>query len=155
MVSIKFDLVGTGWAEAIITYQNETYKIDASYLSDALKDLINAVNMILQGGNGVVFRWLEEPGIYNWHLTRSGDSVNIKIHFYEEVIDENLVEHFINPKLILEADCDLKEFASQVKQGMERILENIGESGYNEKWSEHPFPMEEYKELVRLLQVRN
>lgn len=44
--------------------------ISASYLSDALSDLIIALTLICDGVNETMCLWKDEPGAYQWNFKR-------------------------------------------------------------------------------------
>ena len=68
---ITYSLTGPGWAECIITFGKRQCKITASYISDALGDLVRGANAVLDG-RSISFDFAEEPGSYRWSLVQSG-----------------------------------------------------------------------------------
>jgi hypothetical protein len=45
-------------------------------------------------------------------------------------------------------------FAQTVCDAAQQVLEEHGEAGYLQKWSEHPFPSVQLSELTRLVRTR-
>ena len=48
--SLTYELVGTGWARATLTLDGADTVVTASYISDALRDLIDATSVMTEGG---------------------------------------------------------------------------------------------------------
>ncbi len=68
-VEFSFRLTGTGWAEGRIAVGDRFAMPTASYLSDALGDLIRTVRSLLEGAEGARVSWEEEPGEYRGSLS--------------------------------------------------------------------------------------
>jgi len=60
----EFDyrLVGTGWSEARVADAHRHAVLPASYLLDALGNLIEAVALVVEGAGEARCSWDEEPG---------------------------------------------------------------------------------------------
>jgi hypothetical protein len=85
-VAVKYDLTGTGGSECFVEIGDQQAHLTASYLSDALGDLLHAVVALLRGGKEAGASFAEEPGEYRWRLRRRGsDQVSIRILWFEEL----------------------------------------------------------------------
>lgn len=61
---ILYKVFDHGWSACIVDIAGKTRKVTASYLTDALADLLDATNLIFQGEATVKFSFEEEPGEY-------------------------------------------------------------------------------------------
>lgn len=144
-MNIEYKLDGTGWAECIITVGDQTCTTTASYLSDALKSFVQATISILKGAHVEKFRFDEEPGEYRWLLnTISPNELNITILDFNELWGD---KPDTEGKEIFKTTVCTQEFSIALKKAMDHLIQEHGLSGYKEKWSEHEFPIKEYKEL--------
>jgi hypothetical protein len=69
-VAITYELTGHGWSECMIRVDERTVTVTASYLSDALGSLSDAVLAVLLGSRTAKASFDEEPGEYRWVLDR-------------------------------------------------------------------------------------
>ena len=69
-VSVTYDLAGTGWAECIVELDGHRAHLSASYLSDALGELLRAVVNLLKGADEQTVSFYEESGEFRWRLLR-------------------------------------------------------------------------------------
>jgi hypothetical protein len=144
----EFDyrLVGTGWAKAHIADDNGEVFVTASYLSDALGGLIDAVASVLEGAPEARTSWDEEPGEYRWILTRAADDVDVRVLAFPELWgsrpDEEGEELFRSRQSAV-------GLASAVLSAAQRVLDEHGEDGYQQQWLEHPFPTATFDRLHR------
>ena len=65
-VTLEYRLTGRGWSECIVEIDDKSATLTASYLSDVLADLLDAVVSIVQGNDEVTVSFMEEPGEYQW-----------------------------------------------------------------------------------------
>ena len=57
-------------------------------------------------------------------------------------------------ELVLTADCDPREFATACINCLRHVLDEHGEAGYRERWKNHAFPLQEYRDLLNLRRDR-
>jgi hypothetical protein len=143
-VAFTYELTGAGWAEATIGIDGSVVQVTASYLSDALDDLLRAVVNVLQGVPENTFSFVEEPGEYRWHLRRiSEDQLSITITRFDD-----WPENRRQPgRIVFAQTCRLRTFAGAVYDSCNRLLERLGPDGYHDKWGEHEFPLNRLHEL--------
>lgn len=86
-VQFVYRLTGTGWSEATMTIGDASTPMSASYLDDALGDLVAAAVLLPGAESTVRVSWAEEPGEFRWVLDRSGDQVAVRILWFEALWD--------------------------------------------------------------------
>jgi hypothetical protein len=136
-IEFEYRLVGTGWSEARFAVGEEWVGLTASYLEDALGDLLLAVCLLVEGDTSTRASWAEEPGEYRWLLDRSNGRLRLRIVALADIYDD---EPDDAGKLIFDASCDFHAFVAALASGARRVLEEHGEAGYRENWVDHPFP---------------
>jgi hypothetical protein len=151
VVRFWYRLVGHGWSEAGIFDGVNRAFLSASYLSDALGDLTNAVIALLRGAQRSTCSWQEEPGEYRWVFDREDERLRIDILWFEDTFSHELEG---KGKLFYSTECELRRFACQLRDQLSRLLEEHGLEGYMQIWANHDFPMTEYRKLEDLLASR-
>jgi hypothetical protein len=132
---LDYRLVGVGWAEAEVSHGVAAATVTASYLADALGDLLRAVGALGDGAATVRCAWAEEPGETRWLLAREDADVDVRIVAYDAAgrRDEEGAEVF-------RARVPYADLRTAVVDAAERVLAEHGEDGYLAKWVEAPFP---------------
>jgi hypothetical protein len=147
-VAFTYELTGAGWAEATVGIDGSVVQVTASYLSDALDDLLHSVVNVMRGASEGTFSFEEEPGEYRWHLRRVGvDQLSITITWFDDWSEKRRQPG----KIVFEQTCRRRTFAGAVYDSCKRLLERLGPDGYHEKWAEHEFPLDRLRELQELL----
>jgi hypothetical protein len=144
----SYRLVGTGWSEATLDDGDTAVTITASYLSDALGDLVTAAVLLNEGAEEVRFSWEEEPGEYRWIFERiSPENVALRILWFDDQMDE---QPDVAGKAVFVTTEPITALSVAVANGARALLNEIGESGYAEKWVEYPFPTTALEQLEAL-----
>lgn len=139
-LSVQYELVGTGWAKCVIADEESRCELTASYLSDALGKLVMGALGIQSGLQTVAFSFDEEPGEYRWVLRAiEGKDIEIELYAFDSLVNGN-GDGIAHGRPLFTTACPANVFASAVRDAAASILEQHGESGYREKWAEHPFP---------------
>lgn len=139
VIAIDYNLIGRGWSECIIEVDEQKVHLTASYLSDALADLLDAVVSLVKGADEATVSFTEEPGEYRWRLKRSSqDRIWIVIYWFDEIWSDRSDER---GEIILEAQCRLRTFAGAVLSASQRVLATHGLEGYRQQWVKHEFPV--------------
>src|SRR5262245_13892719 len=147
-VSVSYTLIGTGWAECTVIIGKLQATITASYLSDALADLLGAVIRVVEGEAEATASFAEEPGEYRWRLIRiEPDRLLVRILEFPRLWGNRPDEE---GKLVLHAECRLRTFARAILSTSQRVLEEYGIAGYREKWG-LAFPQEKQVMLRKRL----
>jgi len=151
-VTIEYRLDGTGWSECTLANGESKCELTASYLSDALRNLVVAATAIASGFNRVSFGFDEEPGEYRWVLTSPRlNEVEVEILAFDELWGGR---PDAEGRSLFKSRCLPEEFAKAVQVAAHRVLEQHGEAGYMTLWHEHPFPSAQLAELDRVLKGR-
>jgi hypothetical protein len=153
-VTFTYRLTGTGWADADIRIGDALAHASASYLGDALGELLDAVVAVVEGEVAARASWEEEPGEYRWALDRDDADVRVRVLDFRE--SRGIVESpDEDGDVLLDQRCDLNDFATAVAGAARSVLDEYGAEGYREKWVEHDFPLESLTRLEALLGDRS
>ncbi|MER8533110.1 hypothetical protein NKH61_02010 [Mesorhizobium sp. M1005] len=145
---IEYRLIGAGWAMCDVTVGDLQATVAASYLGDALNELLGATLNALKGTRYSVARFCDEPGEYRFVLVPEGAFVRVQILEFSEIWSDE-PDDFGEVKL--EATCGLREFAEAVLSAAREVLNTHGLEGYKENWRKHDFPLEAMNNLSRAL----
>jgi len=150
-VEISYQLVGTGWSECTVRVNGAHATVSASYLSNALEDLVTAVTAALRGHPRPTASFAEEPGEYRWVFEPTPDGqVRVRILEFQELWGDRPDQE---GKEIFSAQCRLRTFAGALLSELQRLEQTHGLKGYQERWVEHEFPKERMAELEGLLKT--
>lgn len=136
-VAITYRLTGTGWSEARLAIGHASVTLTASYLDDALGDLVRGAVALGQAESTVRVSWAEEPGEFRWVLDRVGDDVAVRVLWFDSLWGGEPDE---KGRVLLDERCSLDDFRRAVAHGARAVLAEWGEEGYRNKWAEHEFP---------------
>ena len=149
-LSVHFRLIGTGWAECEIADEASSCTVTASYLSDALRNLLLAATAVVSEFRRVTFKFDEEPGEFRWVISNTLWEIDLSIlEFHELSGDKPDAEGMVRFRTV----CRPRTFAEAVRDAATEVLSKLGESGYAEQWHGFPFPMLQYQELCRVLET--
>ncbi|TFZ07651.1 hypothetical protein [Ramlibacter humi] len=149
-IAINYRLTGTGWSECVISCDEKSCVTTASYLSDALGNLVRAAVAVLSGFSALIFSFEEEPGEYRWVIRSARlNEIDVAVLEFPDLYGGR-PDH--EGKELLRIRCIPEDFAQAVYEAAARVLGEEGETGYAEKWSEHEFPTHQLVELGRLLE---
>jgi hypothetical protein len=148
-LAIDYKLTGKGWAECTISNGDQSCTVTASYLSDALGNLVLAAVALLSRFNGLSFSFDEEPGEFRWVFTPTRvNEVEFKILGFDDLYHHKPDSE---GRLLFRTVCIPETFAKAVHQAATKVLAEHGEAGYGTEWCEYPFPTERLNDLSRLL----
>lgn len=143
-MEFHYRLTGLGWAEALISDGSSGATVTASYLDDALGDLLETVDVLLEGADDARCSWTEEPGEFRWVFRRAGSTVHLRVlgfaGMYSQLPDSSGVVMF-------ETRQPLRDVALAIAMGSQAVLDEHGEDGYLQRWFEHPFPSDRLKSI--------
>jgi len=150
-VSFAYHLGGAGWAECTISVDEQHVTILASYLSDALADLLDAVTRMAEGQAAAVASFAEEPGEYRWRFTRiEPDRLGIRVLEFPQLWRNRPDDE---GKVLFDAECRLRTFAGAVLSESQRLFETHGLEGYLGMWR-RDFPLEKQERLRQVLRQK-
>ena len=123
-VTVDYRLTGTGWSSCSVELYGQTCALTASYLSDALRELVSATNQMLEGAKEARFRFDEEPGEYRWILSSTVEgALLVKILEFPQLWGEKPDS---DGRTVLEATCPVKLFGEAVLLSLNRISMTTG-----------------------------
>lgn len=145
MSEVRFDyrLTGAGWSKAEIRIGPVSASLSASYLDDALGELLAGVLAMARGAEQVRVSWTEEPGEFRWVLTARGDAVDVRIVWFADMWSDAADDEGDER---LRATCSLASLCAGVADGARVVLTEHGAAGYWERWR-HDFPAQSLAEL--------
>jgi hypothetical protein len=148
-LDIAFRLTGQGWAECRLVDENAESTVTASYLSDALRHLVLAATAVLSGFRRVTFTFDEEPGQFRWVISSLRmNEIELNLLEFKNLWSDESDSEGVR---IFRTICRPRVFAEAVDAATSKLLCEIGEVGYAERWGQHPWPSLQYQELKRLL----
>jgi hypothetical protein len=130
-VEFSYELGGTGWSHARLAFGDRSTEMIASYMTDALRDLLEAVLSLRTGATSAQVSWEEEPGEFRWLFVRDGADVEVRVLWF---LRDPGGEEQIAGRVALDA------LVSAVTSAARHVLEKHGEEGYLGQWVRHPFP---------------
>jgi hypothetical protein len=137
VLEFSYRLTGFGWSEARIADATGEATVTASYLSDALRDLVDAVCVITEGKLESRCSWDEEPGEYRWIFNRDSNAARLKILVFDELWSD---KPDTEGRLIYTTEQPILRLARLVLSECQRLLNDLGEDGYHREWGAHPWP---------------
>ncbi len=140
-------LTGRGWVEASLSDGSHELTLTASYLSDALSDLLWIVISLVEGAQEGTCAWQQEPGEYRWLFSRQEEQIEIRLLWFSETFSQRPDEE---GECHLLLTCSLLKFATKIQRQYKHLLSTWGDAGYRETWG-YPFPHIELLKLKHLL----
>jgi hypothetical protein len=151
-LEFTFALTGLGWAQATITDLSNRSSLTASYLSDALGNLLDATISIATQDGHAEFVWEEEPGEYRWQLDRGNGVVKLEIHAADFPADwDDELDEDGPPPLVFQTTVTPLVFTHAIAAGERRALNRHGEAQYERQWGQFPFPTASLERLESLV----
>jgi hypothetical protein len=138
MITFTYRLKGAGWAVATIANGHNEMTVPASYLCDALRDFVDAVQS-LSVVNTAECIWQQEPGEVRWEFRRNGSSVTVKVHWHDD-------------RESFEGEDDFLLFISQLNKELDTLLNEWGLERYLKEWH-YPFPQEAHTKLIQAIRL--
>lgn len=148
-VKIEYRLGDAGWADCNFAIGSNTTTVEASYIGDALRELVEATLTIVEGSAHSVAHFYDEPGECRLVLELQGYQIRVRILEFPETWSEEPDEA---GAARLDAMCAFREFAEAVLVAARTVLDTHGLQGYVEKWGRHEFPADAVYKLEHALQ---
>tara|TARA_R110002111_G_C5979336_1_gene370953 strand:+ start:1299 stop:1802 length:504 start_codon:yes stop_codon:yes gene_type:complete len=153
---LDYKLPSYGCARCEIELGTQQAIVTASFLSDALGQLVTATLQLRQGSYMSFASFDEEPGefrwVFNFHKIPDDDVAGIRVRIYK-FDDLWSCKPTNEGTKILDGMVQIKNFYRSMLDMIENVFAEYGEAGYREKWNgqDHGFPTTTYNELARLL----
>jgi hypothetical protein len=145
-LSIEYRLLKSGWAECTVRVGSTSQELTASYLSDALGNLILAAAAMLAGMHAVATSFDEEPGEYRCVIERAnGTDVSLQVLEFGELWGNKPNSE---GELLIQTTCHPLVFGEAVHKAASAVLAAHGAAGYKERWVEHDFPFKQLELLA-------
>jgi hypothetical protein len=137
--SFTFTRVHAGWVGAEVRTPSDVQAVDASYLSDAIRDFADAVASLVTAPTATCI-WEQEPGELEWHFSRSGDQLTVSV---------SLLLHGSRQPLFTRP-LQYCSFCRDVLDSMHRLKNSLGPAEFEKEWG-YPFPDEAALKLQRAI----
>jgi hypothetical protein len=146
---VIYTLDGAGWATCTVAAGDVHCEITASYLSDALGNLVAAAVATLSGRGSATVSFDEEPGEYRWVIEAKSPSLcAVQILEFPELWGNKPNS---DGKSVFRAEVTPIVFGRAVHAAAASVLEKHGIEGYAKSWIQHPFPLEQFRVLENLV----
>jgi hypothetical protein len=140
-LNITYTLAGAGWADCTLECDGRGVKVSASYLSNALGNLVLSAVAVASGFRVVEFGFDEEPGECRWVIEAvDNNAIRLRVLEFQELWGHEPNERG-NP--VFETSTTPLLYAKAVHACATAVLEAHGLEGYADKWVEHTFPERE------------
>ena len=149
-MQFTYELTGTGWSAGYLTIGSRHTKLTASYLGDALGELLAAVLAVADGNASARASWDEEPGEYRWVFGREDGLVHVRVLWFRELWsddDDDAGEERLSGTVTMPALVSVMAGAAR------KVLDDYGASEYKRAWVEHPFPEDTLRALEAIEQA--
>jgi hypothetical protein len=137
--SFKFTKIKAGWVDAEVRTSSDTQTVDASYLTDAIRDFADALAS-LATARAATCKWEQEPGELEWAFNRSGDHLTVVVA---------LLYHS-DRKPCFDCSFRYRSFCGDVLDSLNDLKNTMGLRGYEEEWG-YPFPVEAHRKLEKAM----
>jgi hypothetical protein len=133
--SFTFTNIKAGWIDAEIRTSGGVQAVDASYLSDAIRDFADALASLVTAPTATC-RWEQEPGELEWNFTKSGDHLTVTV----------LLLLSGNRHPCFECSFRYRSFCKDMLDSLHDLKDAIGLPAFEKEWG-YPFPAEASRKL--------
>jgi hypothetical protein len=145
---IDYRLTGHGWSEADVVIGHQRARLTASYICDALGDLVRAGLEIAAERDAARVTWALEPGCYRWKFDRRGADLDVEIWSYA---DDWPGDSETDGSLVMHAECTVLEMCRAIADAAHSVLDVHGVDGYLKEWVQAAFPVNDLAQLDSLI----
>ncbi|MEN9604973.1 MAG: hypothetical protein RJB39_658 [Candidatus Parcubacteria bacterium] len=146
MLKINYKLTGKGWAKCEVQADNKIVNISASYISDALGMLVQAVLLVLADTKVIKTSFVEEPGEYRWIFTPTDNGVQVQILEFDDVWTHD--PDSLGKEIFIYQSTK-EELKKAMVDCLDQILKDMTLEEYNKKWGLHEFPSDLHNQLKK------
>jgi hypothetical protein len=137
--TFAYQITGSGWAETSFGDRVAQIAIRVSYLSDALRSLLELTTLLAEGVDEAECSLDDEPGEYRVRFKRAGNEAMLTV--YSLANSEST-----NGELIFETRQPVKAMVRAILRNTDAILQDFTEEQYRDQWK-HPFPAQALERL--------
>ena len=153
-MTFRFELVfeGAGWLHATVESGDEAWTAQASYMTDAPEDLLDAVLAICCGALTAEAVWWEEPQAsrpfenVHWRFRRVGDQVTVQI-----VGSNGALKAPSDEGQVFESTTDVDAFGRITADAFLMAVEGLSDADYRHAWQSSA---DRRDVLVRVQEIR-
>jgi hypothetical protein len=142
--NMRWQLTGPGNAVWYWSPGGEELEIGTTYVGDALKSLLQSARDLQIGSGSSISHFLDEPGGTRVFFSGAVDEVYVQIVSFDDLQSE--INRWAGGKPRWAGRVSTSDFVDGVRAMAERLLSEVGESGYLKRWGA-PFPMNELHAL--------
>ena len=128
---------------------DEQAHLTASYIGDALGDLVRAGLEIADGRKAARVTWALEPGCFRWRFDRRGADLDVEIWRYAE---DWRADSEADGSLVLHAECTVLAMCRAISAAAHSVLDVHGVDGYLAEWGPTAFPVNDLAQLDALIE---
>lgn len=147
-MKFNYKLISPGWARCELKVGNETFSEDASYITDALGDFLQALLLLNPDNNEEFYRnetactWSQEPGVTEWkfklsNIKSDAENLSITVNQYFDDTGEGMPG-------TTQCTCNYDELILAVVESLEHLIHEVGLVGYRAMWGGTDFPIGAY-----------
>lgn len=146
--TIFLDLKFVGWLLVVVGDGHGQVRFTASYLTNALDDLLAALLALTRGEQHARVSWEGEPTEYRWNITIDAfDYAHVRVL----VFPDPCAEQPIGGHQLLDVDLPLPMLIGSVTAAARDLLTRRGTDGYARQWHAGPFPIDQLLALEQWL----
>jgi hypothetical protein len=143
-----YKLTGTGWAEVTFADKVSNAAIRVSYLSNALRSILEITARLAEGLRTAECSFDDEPERFVLTVTRIGTEVDISIRAFPDDKSTTGEEIFTSRTRFV-------TFLKTILQSADALVHEIPPDEYRRRWVQHPFPTQELERLRAGIQAIN
>lgn len=151
-MKFNYKITDAGWATCELESSSQQFSFEASCISDALKEFLEAIVRLNPDIDREFYEdetecsWHQEPGLIEWEFNLSDiksaeENLFVTVKQYED--DSRRHRPFIDVKF----SCNYDKFVSSIVTSLESLITEFGLVGYSEMWDGADFPIAYYLKL--------
>lgn len=142
-IDLFFILENHGWSTCYIYVGGQMYQLAPTHVfENPIEVFLDSLTAMLEGATDVAFKWHDEPGEYNWEITRNPVQQHKVIVSITKCVQ---LTSGSSPKLeTLNFEVKLKLFCICVLRQMEKIRDLMTEKSFKEH-REGQFPYHSFE----------
>lgn len=143
-VCFEYQLIGSGWAQLELTINQQYISIYASYLHDALADVLQATLSLLDGQQQAKAYVRDEPNEYRWCFSVNGQQLTITVWQFDQCWSNKAND---KGNLLFQETCRLHTFAGALLAACQKLSTVYSPEAYRKIWKNHDLPVQLIQQL--------